>query len=62
MSTFGNNLIERLRTGLVDIQPENQLTDGVDCVRENLNSNPNSPTARTDEQIVVTCPVPLALD
>jgi hypothetical protein len=25
MSTFGNNLIERLRTRLVDVQPQNQL-------------------------------------
>jgi hypothetical protein len=25
MSTFGNDLIERLRTSLVDVQPQNQL-------------------------------------
>ena len=28
MSTFGNNLIERLRTRLIDVRPEDQLGQG----------------------------------
>ena len=34
MSTFGNNLIERLRTRLVDVQPQNQLGEGAIALGE----------------------------
>ena len=36
MSTFGNNLIERLRTRLVDVQPQNQLGEGSIALAKNL--------------------------
>ena len=37
---FRNDLIERLRTGLVDGQPQNQLGEGSIAPAKNLNSNP----------------------
>jgi hypothetical protein len=40
MSTFGNNLIERLATRLIDVQPQNQLREGSIAFAKNLNSNP----------------------
>jgi hypothetical protein len=52
MSTLGNNLIERLRTRLVDVQPEDQLGDGSIALAKNLNIKGNAKTGRTDEQIV----------
>jgi len=36
MSTFGNDLIERFRVRLVDVQPQNQLGDGSIALAENL--------------------------
>jgi len=53
MSRFGNNLIERLRTRLIDVQPQNQLGEVSIALAKNLNSNrnPNATTGRAD------CPV-----
>jgi hypothetical protein len=52
MSTFGNNLIERLTTALVHVRPQNQLGEGSIALAKNLNINGNAKTGRTDEQNV----------
>ena len=36
MSTFGNNLIERLRTRLIDVRSEDQLGQGSIALAKNL--------------------------
>jgi hypothetical protein len=53
MSTFGNNLIDRLRTRLIDVQPEDQLGDGSITHPKNLNitAKQNGANGRSD------CPV-----
>jgi hypothetical protein len=42
MSTFGNNLIERLRTRLVDVQRQKKLTESSIALAKNLNINGNT--------------------
>ena len=51
MSTFGNILIARLRTRLVDVQPQNQLGDGSIALAKNLNIGERDNGA-SGEQIV----------
>jgi hypothetical protein len=53
MSTFGNNLIERLRTRLVDVQPQNQLSEGSIALAKSLNTKRQRENGRTDEQNVL---------
>jgi hypothetical protein len=52
MSTFGNSLIEHLRTRLVDVQPQKKLTERSIALAKNLNIDRKAKTGRTDEQIV----------
>ena len=42
MSTFGNNLIERLSTRLIDVRSEDQLGQGSIALAKNLNINGNA--------------------
>ena len=51
MSTFENNLIERLRTRLVDVRPQNQLGEGSIALANNLNIGERENGA-SGEQIV----------
>jgi hypothetical protein len=51
MSTFGNNLIERLGTRLVDVQPQNQLGEGSIALAKNLSIGERENGA-SGEQIV----------
>jgi hypothetical protein len=55
MSTFGNNLIERLRTRLIDVRSEDQLGQGSIALAKNLSIGETRKPGigRAD------CPVPL---
>ena len=53
MSTFRNDLIERLGTRLIDVQPQNQLTERRDSAREEFEyQREREKAGRTEEQIV----------
>jgi hypothetical protein len=54
MSTFGNNLIERLRPKLADVRPQNQVGEGSIAIAKNLSigereNGQNGPSARRKE-------------
>ena len=53
MSTFGNNLIERLTTALVHVQPQNQLGKGSIALAKNLISTATRKRGSSNEQIVL---------
>jgi hypothetical protein len=60
MSKFGNNLIERLRTGLVDVQSQNQLGEGSIALAKNLNINANvKKRGERKSRLSGTCSVPV---
>jgi hypothetical protein len=52
MSTFRNDLIERLRTRLIDVQPQNQLTERRDSAREEFEYQRERENGASGEQIV----------
>jgi hypothetical protein len=52
MSTFRNDLIERLGTRLIDVQPQNQLTERRDSAREEFEYQRERENGASDEQIV----------
>jgi len=53
MSTFGNNLIQRLGTGLVDVQPQDQLGERSIALAKNLISTAMRKRGSSNEQIVL---------
>jgi hypothetical protein len=53
MSTFGNILIERLRTGLVDVQPRNQFRERSIALAKNLIFAATRKRGSSNEQIVL---------
>jgi hypothetical protein len=51
MSTFGNDLIERLRTSLVDVQPQNHWEKGSIALAKNLSIGERDNGASGDQNV-----------